>query len=67
MRMNTKVTLFTLATVLMAAGCGNHEDTPSEAAKYITVSTRIGQMTRVATDADGSQRFVNGDEISVYA
>lgn len=66
--MRTTLGILSLAaTALLAAGCGNHEDTPSEAAKYITVSTRIGQMTRVATGADGSQRFVNGDEISVYA
>lgn len=60
-------TLSLAATALLAAGCGNHEDTPSEAAKYITVSTSIGQMTRVVTDADGSQRFEAGNEISVYA
>lgn len=68
MRVKTKVTAFALAvTGLWTAGCSDHNDTPSEAAKYITVNTSIGQMTRVATDDDGSQRFVSGDEISIYA
>ncbi len=68
MRMETKATtLFALAAALMTAGCSDNNDTPSEAAKYITVNPSIGQMTRVATDDDGSQRFVNGDEITVYA
>ncbi len=67
MRMNTKATTLFALAALLAAGCSNNEDTPSEAAKYITVNPSIGQMTRVATDADGSQRFVNGDEITVYA
>lgn len=51
--------LFTLAS------CDNEND--SSAAKYITVSTSIGDMTRVATDTDGSQAFENGDQISVFA
>lgn len=58
-------------TALVAASlftaCGNdHEDEPT-VSKYITVSTQIGQMTRVSTLADGSQVFDEGDEISVYA
>ncbi len=67
--MNTKATttLFALAAALLAAGCSNNEDTPTEAAKYITVNPSIGQMTRIATNADGSQHFETGDEISVYA
>ena len=68
MKIKTKVTAITLAAAaLLAAGCGHNEDTPSEVAKYITVNTSIGQMTRVATDADGSQRFEAKDQISVYA
>lgn len=68
MRIKTKVTAIALAAAaLLAAGCGHNEDTPSEVAKYITISTGIGQMTRVATDADGSQRFEAKDQISVYA
>lgn len=68
MRVKTKVTAFALAvTGLLAAGCSDNNDTPSEAAKYITVSTSIGQMTRVETDDDGSQRFVSEDEITIYA
>ena len=68
MKIKTKVTAITLAAAaLLAAGCGHNEDTPSEVAKYITISTGIGQMTRVATDADGSQRFEAKDQISVYA
>lgn len=68
MKIKTKVTAIALAAAaLLAAGCGHNEDTPSEVAKYITVNTSIGQMTRVATDADGSQRFEANDQISVYA
>lgn len=68
MRIKTKATAIALAAAaLLAAGCGHNEDTPSEVAKYITVNTSIGQMTRVATDADGSQRFEANDQISVYA
>ena len=68
MKIKTKATAFALAAAtLLAAGCEHNEDTPSEVAKYITVNTSIGQMTRVATDADGSQRFEAKDQISVYA
>lgn len=68
MRVKTKVTAFALAvTGLWTAGCSDNNDAPSEAAKYITVNTSIGQMTRVATDDDGSQRFEADDQISVYA
>lgn len=68
MRVKTKVTAFALAvTGLWTAGCSDNNDVPSEAAKYITVNTSIGQMTRVATDDDGSQRFEADDQISVYA
>ena len=68
MKIKTKATAFALAAAaLLAAGCGHNEDTPSEVAKYITVNTSIGQMTRMATDADGSQRFEANDQISVYA
>lgn len=68
MKIKTKATAIALAAAaLLAAGCGHNEDTPSEVAKYITVNTSIGQMTRVATDADGSQRFEANDQISVYA
>ncbi len=68
MKMRAKATtLFSLATALLVAGCSNNEDAPTEAAKYITVNPSIGRMTRVATDTDGSQRFVDGDAITVYA
>lgn len=66
--MKTTKTLALMAVALTAfSGCSNdHESSVQPVAKYITVNTSIGRMTRVATDADGSQRFVSGDEISVY-
>lgn len=64
-----KKTVFLTAMVATAfitlASCDNDND--STAAKYITVSTSIGNMTRVATNDDGSQSFENGDQISVFA
>lgn len=67
--MKTTKTLALMAVALTAfSGCSNdHENHVQPAAKYITVSTHIGKMTRVATDDDGSQHFVANDEISVYA
>ena len=48
--------------------CSDNENgIGGETSKYITVSTSIGNMTRVATDANGGQTFEEGDEISVYA
>lgn len=59
------------AAVLMAGlftACGNdNENEPTDNKKLITISTQIGQMTRVSTQADGSQVFTEGDEISIYA
>ena len=67
--MKTKTHLLALmAMVLTLGSCSNSEDgIGGETSKYITVSTSIGNMTRVATDANGGQTFEEGDEISVYA
>ena len=67
--MKKKTYLFALMAMALALGsCSDNENgIGGEASKYITVSTNIGSMTRVATDADGSQTFEEGDEISVYA
>ena len=67
--MKKKTYLFALmAMVLTLGSCSNNEDgIGGETSKYITVSTSIGNMTRVATDAKGGQTFEEGDEISVYA
>lgn len=67
--MKTKTHLFALMAMALTLGsCSNNEDgIGGEASKYITVSTSIGNMTRVATDANGGQTFEEGDEISVYA
>lgn len=57
-----------MAMALTLGSCSNNEDgIGGETSKYITVSTSIGNMTRVATDANGAQTFEEGDEISVYA
>ena len=67
--MKTKTYLFLLMTMALALGsCSDNENgIGGETSKYITVSTSIGNMTRVATDANGDQTFEEGDEISVYA
>ena len=67
--MRTKTYLFALMTMALTLGsCSDNESgIGGEASKYITVSTNIGNMTRVATDENGGQKFVEGDEISVYA
>ena len=67
--MRTKTYLFALmAMALTLGGCSDNEDgIGGETSKYITVSTSIGNMTRVATDENGGQKFEEGDEISVYA
>lgn len=67
--MKTKTYLFALMTMALTLGsCSDNENgIGGETSKYITVSTSIGNMTRVATDAKGGQTFEEGDEISVYA
>lgn len=67
--MKKKTYLFALMAMALALGsCSDNENgIGGEASKYITVSTNIGSMTRVATDADGNQAFEEGDKISVYA
>ena len=67
--MRTKTYLFALMAMALTLGsCSDNEDgIGGETSKYITVSTSIGNMTRVATDENGGQKFEEGDEISVYA
>lgn len=67
--MKTKTYLFALMTMALTLGsCSDNENgIGGETSKYITVSTSIGNMTRVATDEKGGQTFEEGDEISVYA
>lgn len=67
--MNSKIQIFALGAAMLTLGaCSSNGDEPQiEPSKFITVSTEIGTMSRVTTDADGSQSFADGDEISVYA
>ena len=67
--MKKKTYLFALMAMALTLGsCSDNENgIGGETSKYITVSTSIGNMTRVATDANGDQTFEEGDEISVYA
>ena len=67
--MKKKTYLFILMAMALTLGsCSDNENgIGGETSKYITVSTSIGNMTRVATDANGGQTFEEGDEISVYA
>lgn len=60
--MKAKLILSALAAVAVM-GCNKIENTP--APEYITVSTDI--LSKVSTNADGSQIFTAGDKISVYA
>lgn len=67
--MRTKTYLFALMAMALTLGsCSDDENgIGGETSKYITVSTSIGNMTRVATDENGGQTFEEGDKISVYA
>ena len=67
--MKKKTYLFALMAMALTLGsCSNNEDgIGGETSKNITVTTSIGNMTRVATDEKGAQHFTEGDEISVYA
>ena len=69
--MKTKYYMIALAAMTMTMTLGSCSDsentTGTEAPKSITVSTSIGKMTRITTDAKGTQTFSEGDEISVYA
>ena len=67
--MKKKTYLFALMAMALTLGsCSDNENgIGGETSKYITVSTSIGNMTRVGTDANGGQTFEEGDEISVYA
>lgn len=67
--MKKKTYLFALMAMAMTwSGCSDSEDVMGgEKSQLITVSTSIGNMSRVATDANGGQTFEEGDEISVYA
>lgn len=64
---NKKLLLALASAVLVLGSCTNSSDGQDEQPKYITVSTEIGSMTRLTTDASGRQAFSDGDEISVYA
>jgi len=67
--MNKKFCSIALMSAVLALGSCNSENDGPEAtpSKYITVSTEIGALSRVATTDNGSQTFEEGDEISVYA
>ena len=55
--------IFSALAAVAVMGCNKIENTP--APEYITVSTDI--LSKVSTNADGSQIFTAGDKISVYA
>lgn len=62
-----KTILFTAALATMAlSSCNKDNEQAVESAKYITVSTNIGAMTRVASNGN-TATFEEGDAISVYA
>ena len=61
------LTIAIIAASFAMSSCNNDDAPQMESAKYITVTTEISGMSRVATDSDGNQSFENGDVISVYA
>lgn len=67
--MSIRISTIALAALaLLAASCNNeHENDAVESAKYITVNTSIGGLSRTTTANDGTQVFVKDDKISVYA
>lgn len=67
--MNRKKLIFAaLPSMLMLGACSRSAVSPEhEVPEYITVSTRIETLTKVVTEGDGSQKFADGDKISVYA
>lgn len=71
--MNFKGLISAAAIAIVAVGIfdscdsGEARNFMSKRSKYITVSTGIGEFTRVHTLDDGSQEFEQGDQISVYA
>lgn len=62
-------TLYLSLACASIAVCGCNKETVKVESqpKYITVTTSIGDMTRVTTNENGSQEFSNGDELSIYA
>ena len=54
-----------LATMVLSS-CNKDNEQAADSAKYITVSSHIGAMTRVASSGNTST-FEEGDKISVYA
>lgn len=66
MRISNSI-LAVMAATLIFASCNNDENGSAEPAKYITVNTSIGSLSRTITAADGTQSFADGDKISVYA
>ncbi|MCD8318386.1 MAG: fimbrillin family protein [Paraprevotella sp.] len=69
--MKQKHAFFALAAFSMLAAACSSEDSSNinnvQNAKYITVQSSIGHMTRVTTDGENSESFADGDKISVYA
>ena len=64
-----KKTILSIAMMALAMGmnsCSNDIESVGTSSQYITVSTEIGNMTRVAT-TNGIQSFTDGDQISIYA
>lgn len=67
-KMKQKIPILAVATLAMAfASCSNDDNNGMEAAKYITVNTSIGTLSRTVTATNGTQTFADGDQISVYA
>ena len=64
-----KKTILSIAMMALAMGmnsCSNDIESVGTSSQYITVSTEIGNMTRVTTNND-IQSFTDGDQISIYA
>lgn len=62
----SKSILALAAMTLVMSSCSNDENGSTEPAKYITVNTSIGLLSRTTT-TNGVQSFAGKDQISVYA
>ena len=61
------ICLSVVCAAIAVCGCNKETGKIESQPKYITVTTNIGDMTRVTTNQEGSQEFSTGDELSIYA
>ncbi len=66
--MSNKVMILALAAAVLAmTSCDKNDNGAAANAKYITVNTSIGSLSRTVIDDKGEQKFAKDDKISVYS